>query len=194
MNDLLQDAVARIDASNCADPNQVSIRGTVRPLALVHGQLATEWINHLVADPADELIIAARAHHLRRWELPRSTYPEGRAGYLRWRQDQKARHCGAVGDILTSVGYPAGVIDRVQELIRNKGRASGDDDFQALEDASCLVFLETQLAAMSERLDRPHLIEVIRKTARKMSPDGVAAIDRIDLGETEKALLGEAFA
>ncbi|HTO00295.1 MAG TPA: DUF4202 family protein, partial [Microthrixaceae bacterium] len=65
---------------------------------------------------------------------------------------------------------------------------------QTLEDASCLVFVETQLGDMAARLDRPHLIEVIHKTARKMSPAGIAAIERIDLGEPEQALLAEAFA
>ena len=38
----------------------------------------------------ETLLLAARAHHLRRWELPRDSYPVGRAGYLRWRRDQKA--------------------------------------------------------------------------------------------------------
>ena len=54
----------------------------------------------LLEAPSDALRIAARAHHLRRWEVPRSSYPEGRAGYLRWRRDQKARHAREVADVL----------------------------------------------------------------------------------------------
>ena len=51
-----------------------------------------------LADPAatEAQVLAARAHHLRRWVVPRTSYPEGRAGYLRWRTDQKRRQ-GLVG-------------------------------------------------------------------------------------------------
>ena len=77
------------------------------PLALAHGRLAAEWIDRLVPDADDTLKLAARAHHLRRWELPRADYPEGRAGYLRWRRDQKRRHAADVEALLVAAGYDA---------------------------------------------------------------------------------------
>ena len=84
----------------------VEVRGRQAPLALIHGQLAAEWIERLVDDPDETLLLAARAHHLRRWELPRGTaIPIGRAGYLRWRRDQKARHADRVAAILEPYGY-----------------------------------------------------------------------------------------
>ena len=89
-------AVVAIDAANAEDPNHVVVRGDDVPLALAHGRLAAEWIDRLVPDADDTLRLAARGHHLRRWELPRSSYPEGKAGYLRWRRDQKQRHAGLV--------------------------------------------------------------------------------------------------
>ena len=182
-------AVAAIDQANAADPNIVEVRGPRVPLALIHGQLAAEWVGRLVEHPDEPLLLAARAHHLRRWELPRDSYPAGRPGYLRWRRDQKARHATDVAAILEPCGYDAAAIERVQHLIRRESV----DGTQAVEDAACLVFIETQLASFAARTEHDLTISVIRKTARKMSSDGLRLVDEIPLGETEKNLLGEAL-
>ena len=44
---------------------------------------------------------------------------------------------------------------------------------QALEDALCLVFLETQFRELAERLEPAKLVDVTRKTLAKMSPRAV---------------------
>ena len=184
----LNAAAAAIDEANAADPNRITVRGTDEPLALAHGRLAAEWIDRLVPDADDTLRLAARAHHLRRWELPRADYPAGRAGYLRWRRDQKQRHAADVEALLERAGYDAVDVRRVQALIRREG-----PDAQPVEDAACLVFLETQLAMTAERLDHDHMLEVIRKTARKMSPQALARVSEIPLTAAEQHLLEEAL-
>jgi hypothetical protein len=188
---------AAIDAASAGDPNQVVVRGETLPLALAHGRLAVGWVMRLTAETTgaaapDTVLIAARAHHLRRWEVPRASYPEGRAGYLRWRRDQKQRHADEVGELMAAAGYDHDEIARVQALIRREGLGT-DADTQLVEDAACLVFIETQLAEMTERFERDHLLEVIRKTARKMSPAALAAVGEIDLGPSERTLLGHAL-
>jgi Domain of unknown function (DUF4202) len=182
-------AVVAIDEANAADPNVVEVRGQRVALALIHGQLAAEWIAQLVDDPDEPLLLAARAHHLRRWELPRDSYPAGRPGYLRWRRDQKVRHATDVAAILEPCGYSHTDIERVQHLIRREPV----DGTQAVEDAACLVFIETQLASFAARTEHDLTISVIRKTARKMSHDGLQLVGAIPLGETEKNLLAEAL-
>jgi Domain of unknown function (DUF4202) len=185
-------ATAAIDAANDADPQYVRIRGANQPLAFAHGLLAVEWVQYLDPDADELLLLAARAHHLRRWELPRSAYPDGRVGYLRWRKDQKIRHATEIEQILTPAGYSSLEIRRVQELIR-RDRLATDPGAQAVEDAACLVFIETQLQSMESKLDHDHLVEVLRKSARKMSPAGIAAVSTIQLGPDERALLSEAL-
>ena len=182
-------ATAAIDAANADDPTIIEVRGERVALALIHGRLATEWIEQLVAEPDEPLLLAARAHHLRRWELRRDCYPAGRAGYLRWRRDQKIRHATDVAKILAACGYEAAEIERVQRLIRRESI----DGMQAVEDAACLVFIETQLAEMAERMERAQLLDVIRKTARKMSTGGLEMVSRMPLGDEEVALLSEAL-
>lgn len=187
---LLDTAIHAIDAANAADPSKVEVRGERLPLALAHGRLAASWVPRLADDPDDGLLLAARAHHLRRFEVPRSSYPEGRSGYLRWRRDQKRRHAEQVGELLAAVGYDADTIGRVQALVRRDGLGS-DAGAQVIEDAACLAFLETQLADVAARMERDHLASVLTKTAAKMSPAALALVAEVPLDESARRLLYE---
>jgi uncharacterized protein DUF4202 len=186
------DAVAAIDAANADDPTTIAVRGSVEPLALVHGRLATEWVRRLRPDAPEPVLLAARAHHLRRWEVPRSSYPEGRAGYLRWRRDQKARHATDVATILGPAGYDDSEIARVQALIKREGLGS-DPDTQLVEDAACLVFVETQLVSTAASLEPDHMVTVLQKTANKMSTSALALLAEVPLTDEGKSILANAF-
>jgi hypothetical protein len=131
----------------------------------------TEWIDKLRPDASAELLLAARAHHIRRWEIPRSLYPDGRAGYLRWRRALHDHHARIVGEILADAGYEPATAVRVQEIVRKRNLAN-DPEVQALEDALCLVFLETQFDELAARLDAEKMDDVVEKTLAKMSDDG----------------------
>ncbi len=144
----------------------------------------------------DALLLAARGHHFRRWTVPRTSYPAGRAGYLRWRKDLHAQHATELGVVLADAGYDDATIARVQALVRKDGlaHAAPTDDVQVLEDALCLVFLETQLVDIAARLDPAKLPGVIIKTAHKMSAAGIALIAEVPLGPGTHRILDRAFA
>lgn len=192
LNPRLASALDAIDAANADDPTHVVVRGDDLPLALAHGRLASSWVARLRAEPDDALVIAARAHHLRRWEVPRASYPEGRPGYLRWRRDQKARHARDVEAIMATAGYDAESIQRAQQLIRRDDLGT-DADAQVVEDAACLVFIETQLVDVADRFQRDHLLDVIRKTASKMSPAALELVAEIPLAPAGHELLSAAL-
>ena len=164
----LQSAFRAIDAANAGDPERIRIDGEERPKELAHAQLVSEWVERLQPEASDALRLAARAHHLRRWEIPRSSYPEGRKGYLRWRAKLQQHHAALVSDILEREGYPQEVRERVQAIVRKRGLGR-DPEVQVFEDALCLVFLETQLEEIAAKLDAQKLEDVMRKTLRKMS-------------------------
>jgi hypothetical protein len=115
--------------------------------------------------------VAARAHHLERWLLPRAAYPDGRSGYLRWRREQQRRQSAAIGAILEDDRWDESVIAEVQRLIRKEGH---DDRAQAHEDALCLAFLEIELDDLLERVGAEKGAAVLRKTATKMSARALA--------------------
>ena len=184
-------AIAAIDAANADDPHTIAVGGVDRPKEQAHAEMATAWIEQLRPDAPEELRLAARAHHVRRWEIPRSDEPDGRPGYLRWKRRLQEHHAAIVSSILDDVGYPPEVVERVAAIVK-KERLRSDPDVQSLEDALSLVFLETQLAELADKLEDEHLVDVLRKTLRKMTPAGHAAAATIPLAEREQRLLEEA--
>jgi len=189
----LEDAIAAIDAANADDPNQIEVRGERQPKELAHAALMTEWVERLDPTATEAQRLAARAHHLRRWSSPRSSYPDGRAAYLRWRTALRKQHAEEVAGLLIAVGYDDATVARVQTIIRKDGLGS-DPQVQVHEDALCLVFLETQLAATTDDLGDDKMLDVIRKTAAKMSPAGLAQVAELPMREHDRALIAQALA
>jgi hypothetical protein len=185
----LNQAVEAIDAINRDDPNDFD----GQPLALAQGRLAHDWVLRLEPDASDALQFAARAHHLRRWVVPRSSYPDGRPGYLTWRRDQKIRHATELREVLERAGIEAATADRACVVVAKTGLGS-DPEVQTFEDAVCLTFLQTQLTSTIDKVqDDDHMVEVIAKTLRKMSDAGKAAALTIELGERGATLVGRAL-
>lgn len=184
-------AVSAIDRANADDPNRILVRGELRPKELAHAELATEWVRRLDPDPSEAVLLAARAHHIRRWVIPRSSYPTGRAAYLRWRRALHQLHAETVAEILQQVGYERPMIERVQRIVAKRDLGK-DRDAQLLEDALCLVFVETQLHDLGRRLDRPKMVDVVRKTLAKMSDEAIQLALTIELADEDRALILEA--
>lgn len=181
------DPFAAIDAANALDPSLID----GRPLALVQGERASAWLARRMPDASPALALAARAHHVRRWTIARTSYPEGRAGYLRWRRDLKAVHAAALGELLPPCGVAADVVARAQELVAKRAPLT-DPEQQAFEDVVCLVFLETQYEALIDKLDDDKMVDVLRKTLPKMSEAGVALAGSAELHPRGAALLARA--
>ncbi len=190
--DRLRRALAAIDAANGGDPNTILVRGTRRPKEQAHAELVSEWIEVLAPEAGEALQLAGRAHHLRRWAIPRADYPEGREGYLRWRRALHDFHAEQTAAILAEHGYDAGVIRRVSDLLHKRGLARGDSDAQVLEDALCLVFLETQYREIAERLTEEKLLDVTAKTLRKMSERAKALALELPLDPRDAATIRRA--
>ena len=50
-----------------------------RPKEQAHAEMMSEWVARLDPDADEAQLLAARAHHLRRWAIPRAELPR-RAG------------------------------------------------------------------------------------------------------------------
>ena len=180
----LQQAFDAIDAENADDPNGKE---------LDHAARAVAWIQRLRPDAPEELLLAARGHHVRRWEIPRSDEPAGRAGYLRWKRRLQQHHADVVGRVLRDVGYDDGIVERVQSIVK-KERLKSDPDVQSLEDALALVFLETQLSELNEKVDDDKMVDILVKTLRKMTPAGHEAAAALVYDEHGAQLVQRAVA
>jgi hypothetical protein len=189
----LDAVIAAIDAANADDPHTIVVDGVERPKELAHAELMTRWVRRLSPDCSDEQLIAARAHHLRRWEIPRDDYPRDRGGYLRWRTALKRKHADEVAGIMHEAGYEDAAIRRVQAIVR-KAALGRDPEVQVHEDALCLVFLATQFDDLVEQVDDDDkMVEILRKATAKMSPEALAAAGVLPLSGTGAALLARAL-
>lgn len=182
-----------VDRANAEGPESVTVDGIVRPKEVVHAERMTYWLHVLDPDPTSAQRIAARAHHFRRWAVPRVDYPEGRAGYLRWRRDQKARHVREVGDLLVDLGADGDLVARVGVIVAKEGLGR-DPQVQTHEDALCLVFLEQQFADLATQLGDERTVEVLRRTAAKMSPAALSLASGLPMSPQGRGLLERALA
>ena len=190
--DRFQQAIARIDAANAADPNQEIWQGAQHPKELLYSQRMTGWLERFAPDASEALRLAVAAQHIRRWESPRSDYAEGKVGYKQWRSELARFHAETAGAILAEVGYEAESIRHVQRLIR-KEQLKRDAETQCLEDVACLVFLESYFADFAQKHDEAKLIDILQKTWKKMSPAGHAAGLGLALPAGARALVEKAL-
>ena len=193
MSTSFEEAIARIDAENAKDPNQEYYQGQSIARELVYSYRMSEQLDSFVPDASEALKLAARAHHICRWEIPRSSYPDDRKGYLQWRNALKAFHASKTAEILEEVGYEVSDIDRVKFLIEKK-QLKKDADTQALEDVICLVFLQYYAEDFSKKETEDKMISILQKTWRKMSDKGRKAALQLDLPFTVRSLVEKALA
>lgn len=180
----LERAIAAIDAANADDPFTLTVDGEALPKELTHAEMMTRWVLELEPEASEELRLAARAHHIRRWMIPRSTFPAGRTAYLRWRRALHSVHAELTAAILEDCGYPRRTVERVAALVQKADLLqAGDTDAQTLEDALSLVFFDTQLEPLLDDLDDRQLRRALGRTWRKMSPSGQIAARQLTLSE-----------
>jgi hypothetical protein len=185
------EAWRRFDEENGQDPNLLVVEGVAHPQELLYAKRLTDWVLRLNPEASEQLLLAARSQHICRWTIPRVTYDMTRAGYLRWRTDLKQFHASKSAEILREVGYDTEMIARVRDLNLKK-HLGRDPDCQILEDALCLVTLQYQLADLVAKTERAKMIEILRKTWKKMSNSAHEHALALPFSEAEGRLIQEA--
>jgi len=189
LNERFASAIRRFDEENGRDPNQEQ----GRPRELLYAKRLTDWVLRLRPEASEALRLAARCQHICRWQSPRDSYAQTRAGYLKWRADLKKFHAEKSGAILREVGYDETTVRRVQAL-NLKQDFPTDEEGRVLEDALCLVFLEFQFAALVAKSDEGKMINALRKSWAKMTEAGHAEALKLNFAEREKKLVERALA
>ncbi len=188
ISDKFQRSIALFDAANAQDPTVTS--GV--PEALLYSQRMTSWLERLYPEASEELKLAARSQHLKRWMIPRSNYPMTRAGYHQWRTALYGFHAQEAGKILEQVGYESAIIDRVKSLLK-KQNLKIDPQTQTLEDVACLVFMENYLSDFAPRQEEGKMVTILKRTWAKMSEKGREAALGLELPENVRAMVRKAL-
>ncbi len=181
-----QKVVSRCDAAHREDPRLVSSQAEETQWSVLYHQRLSHWVEYLDPNASEELRLATRCQHIRRWMIPRIDYPEGVSGYRRWRSDLARFHADQAGQILREAGYESRTIGRVRDLLIKKG-LKHDPEVQLFEDAICLVFLENEFADFAGKHKRDKLLRAVRKIWMKMSPRGHEVAKQL-VGEFPKGL------
>ena len=176
-NERFARASAAFDAANREDPNRETVDGHARPKELLYAERLTAMLTRFAPDATLPLRLAARCQHVERWKIPRADYPMTRAGYERWRSRLRDYHAERARAILQEAGYDNVTIGRVSSLIRKEALKT-DAEAQTLEDVVALVFMESYLddfVAKHPGYDEAKFVDILKKTARKMSARGRAS-------------------
>ena len=185
-----QAAIDAFDTANAADPHRErDAAGIEQPRELLYARRMSEMLERFAPEASEIVRLAVRCQHIRRWEVPRDTYPRTPAGYKAWRTRLMGFHADTAAAILREAGYEAEAIARVRSLLL-KERLKRDPETQLLEDVIGLVFLEHYLAgfvAGHPEYDEAKFADILRKTWLKMSRARAqrGARGRADPGRTQ---------
>lgn len=185
------EAIRRIDEANGEDPRTELIDGVPQARELLFALRVYDWVRKLVAEPSEELLLAARGHTLRRWMIPRDRFPRTTPSYRQWREALAVFHADQVAGILEEVRYSQTSITRVRALILRENWRN-DPEGRALEDADCLVFLETKLESYLDEWEEKKTVTILKKTLRKMTPAGKENAGALRLSDRCAELLRQA--
>ncbi|QSZ35065.1 hypothetical protein DSL72_007929 [Monilinia vaccinii-corymbosi] len=185
-------AISLIDEAHALDPTISTIDGKSIPYELHYAQKMTHYLSLRAPKASPILKVAIRAQHFRRWEVPRSSYPMTKPGYLNWRAFLKKRQADLASAICIGCNFTAEEAEEVARLIR-KEDLKKNEQTQILEDVACLVFLDDQFDAFEKGHDEEKIISILRKTWGKMSEDGHLLALQIPMSETSKSLIQKAL-
>jgi hypothetical protein len=188
MSEKLRKAFEAFDAYNSRDPHSEFSDGKTYPKELLYAQRMTERLDRYSPEAPEYLKLAARCQHIGRWEIPRSTYPMDKKGYLQWRSAEKFHHVKIAEPMLRDAGYDDDTIDKVKSLLLKKELATNPDT-QLLEDVVCLVFIEHYLEDFAKQHDDDKVVDILRKTIKKISARCLEEASNLNVKEKIQALL-----
>jgi hypothetical protein len=186
-----QKAIESFDTYNSKDPHLEEFMGKQCPKELLYAQRMSERLNLYDPDSPEYVHLAARCQHIGRWEIPREVYPIDKKGYLQWRNTLKTHHAKIATEILKDCQYDDATIDKVTFLLLKK-ELNRNADTQLLEDVICLVFVQYYLAEFASKHEDEKIVDILRKTIKKMSAKAIGEVGQISVPEKIKVLIHQA--
>jgi hypothetical protein len=165
--DRFERAIALFDAANAEDPNQ----DEGQPKELLYAKRMSGMLGRFAPDASEAVQLAVRAQHIRRWTVPRSSYPMTKDGYYAWRTGLYKFHAETAGALMRQAGYDDVMIGRVMAAVGKRG-LKVNPETQLLEDTADLVFIEYYMlgfASSKPDYDEAKWLVIVRKTWNKMT-------------------------
>jgi len=193
----LNNTLSAIDEINRQDPNSIISNGTKQAKELVYGQQMTDCLMQYWPQANELLQIAVRAQHIKRWQLKRTEFSEGKAGYYQWRIAQGKLHAELTANIMIEQGYLQEQAEQCAAIIRKENLKTNSDS-QTLEDVACLVFLmhyfDEFAAKYTEQDNEAKIVRIVQLTWNKMSEQAHNIALALTLPEHLGAIVNKALA
>jgi len=184
----LQEAFSMFDAYNATDTNQEEFEGKTYPKEVLYAERMTKKLNDYAPEAPEYMQLAVRCQHIGRWEIARNSYPMDRPGYLMWRSQLKLHHAKIAEPILKACGYDEETIEKVKALLLKK-QLKQNPDTQLIEDVICLVFVEYYLDDFAKQHSEEKMVDILKKTLKKISPRGIEEALKINMTDHVKQLI-----
>jgi len=170
----LSNTLSAIDDINRQDPNTILANGSSQAKELVYGQQMTACLTQYWPEANELLQIAVRAQHIKRWQLKRTEFAEGKSGYYQWRIAQGKFHAKLTASIMLEQGFTNEEAEQCASIIRKENLKTNSDS-QTLEDVACLVFLmhyfDEFAAKYTEQDNEAKIVRIVQLTWKKMSDE-----------------------
>lgn len=185
-------AFTAFDAYNSNDPHQEEENGKSYPKELLYAIRMTNKLKQYEPEAPEHVQLAARCQHIGRWEISRNSFPMDRKGYLQWRSKLAIHHSTIASGILNNVNYDPDTIEKVKFLLQKKQLLQHHPETQLLEDVICLVFIEHYLSDFALQHDDDKVVDILKKTMKKMSPRALKEVTTEHLSIKVQSLIAQA--
>jgi hypothetical protein len=173
--DLYIKAYLAIDEVHALDANKEIVDGVEFPAELLYSQRMLKVLTEFAVDADYKMKLAAQCQHLERWAIARNLYPMDKKGYYQWRKAVLDYQIARMTEVLTRCGFTANNIEQISDILQNRGKKEHIEG-QLLEDVACIVFIEWYLPAFAAKHDKEKVIDIVKKTTKKISEEGMAVI------------------
>lgn len=165
--------------------------GIEYPAELLYSNRMLSILELVLPESSNVMKIAALCQHLKRWQIPRDNFPYDRRGYHEWRRVVMDYQLEQTRLVLSDVGIEKDDITQITTILKEQGNKLNRDS-QIIMDTACLVFLKWYMEPFSAKHQHEKVFDILKKTMRKMSSNGIKLIAKLDLSTSSQHLIEQA--
>lgn len=186
--DLYKKACLAIDEVHAEDTNKEIVDGVEMAAELIYSRRMLGVLTEFSVDANFKMKLAVQCQHFERWTIARNLYPMDKKGYYQWRKAVLEYQINRMTEVLSNCGFATNNIHQISDILQNRGKKEHIDG-QVLEDVACIVFVEWYLPAFAEKHDPEKVIDIVKKTTKKISEEGMIAISGRKLSASVQEIL-----
>jgi hypothetical protein len=190
-DELYKKATAEIEKIHASDVTMEMENEKSYPAEVLYCKRILNILDLVDTQGSYAMKLAVQCQHLQRWGVPRSEFTYDRRGYHQWRRKVMEHQLQLTQTVLSRAGVDEADIHWIMKTIEKQGDKS-NPEAQIITDTACLVFLKWYMEPFAVKHEHEKVIDIIKKTLRKMSEAGVKLVSKLDLPESSLKVLEQA--